>query len=69
MTRRTTRDNPHGLTARQLEILELVAQGLSGPGIAVRLQLSPKTVDHHVAAALTKLGVRTRADAVRKLGE
>ncbi|MHA6630614.1 ATP-binding protein [Pseudonocardia sichuanensis] len=63
--RAATRGNPHGLTTRQLEILRLVAEGLTGPQIAARLYLSPKTVDHHVGAALTVLGVHSRADAVR----
>ncbi|MHA6629872.1 ATP-binding protein [Pseudonocardia sichuanensis] len=63
--RAATRANPHGLTTRQLEILQLVAEGLTGPEIAARLHLSPKTVGHHVAATLATLGVHSRADAVR----
>ena len=69
--RPATRANPAGLTARQLEVLELVTQGLSNPQIARRLFLSPKTVEHHVAAILVKLGVRSRGDvasAARRLG-
>jgi DNA-binding CsgD family transcriptional regulator/tetratricopeptide (TPR) repeat protein len=69
--RPATRGNPAGLTARQLEVLALVAQGLSNPEIAQRLYLSPKTVEHHVAAMLDKLGVRSRRDvasAARRLG-
>jgi DNA-binding CsgD family transcriptional regulator/tetratricopeptide (TPR) repeat protein len=69
--RPATRANPAGLTARQLEVLELVVQGLSNPEIAQRLFLSPKTVEHHVAAMLDKLGVRSRRDAAsaaRRLG-
>ena len=48
---------------RQLEVLALVAQGLSNPRDRRRLFLSPKTVEHHVDAVLAKLGVRSRRDA------
>jgi DNA-binding CsgD family transcriptional regulator len=65
--RPTTRANPHGLTSRQVEILDLVAQGLTDAQVAARLQLSAKTVNHHVGAVLAKLGVHTRTEAVRKL--
>lgn len=66
-----TRANPAGLTARQVEVLELLAESLTYRGIADRLHLSVKTVDHHVAAIRTKLGVGSRAEAVetaRNLG-
>lgn len=62
-----TRANPYGLTARQLEVLELVRDGLTTPRIAARLHISPKTADHHVTAILTKMDVRSRAEAARKL--
>ena len=52
------------LTGRQLEILKLVAQGLSNPEIAKRLHLSEHTVKRHVANLLTKLSLTTRAAAV-----
>src|SRR5690349_4967039 len=58
-----TRANPAGLTGRQLEILRLVASGLSNAEIAQRLVVSPRTVDHHVSAILAKLGVPTRREA------
>jgi DNA-binding CsgD family transcriptional regulator len=61
--RETTRENPANLTARELEVLALVAEGLRNRDIADRLFLSPKTVEHHVAAILGKLGVRTRGEA------
>jgi DNA-binding CsgD family transcriptional regulator len=59
-----TRANPAGLTTRQLEVLELMGEGLTNPEIAERLYISAKTVEHHVSAIFTKLGVTTRAKAV-----
>jgi DNA-binding CsgD family transcriptional regulator/tetratricopeptide (TPR) repeat protein len=61
--RSATRANPAGLTARQLEVLSLVAEGLPNAEIAERLVLSTRTVDHHVSAILGKLGARTRGEA------
>jgi DNA-binding CsgD family transcriptional regulator len=61
--RRSTQENPSGLTTRELEVLRLLAQGLRNSEIASRLVLSERTVDHHVAAILRKLGVRTRGQA------
>ncbi len=52
-----------GLTERQLDILAYLVEGLTNAEIATRLNLSPKTVDHHVSAVLAKLDVRTRAEA------
>jgi DNA-binding CsgD family transcriptional regulator/tetratricopeptide (TPR) repeat protein len=61
--RPTTRANPRGLTTRELEVLRLVAHGLSNEQIAARLFLSRRTVHHHVAALLGKLGINRRGDA------
>jgi DNA-binding CsgD family transcriptional regulator/tetratricopeptide (TPR) repeat protein len=61
--RATTRDNPAGLTAREIEVLALVCEGLRNVDIAERLFLSEKTVGHHVSAILRKLGVRSRGQA------
>jgi DNA-binding NarL/FixJ family response regulator len=58
-----TSANPAGLTARELEVLELLAEGLPNAEIAERLVVSPRTVDHHVSAILRKLDVRTRGEA------
>ena len=60
-----TRENPAGLTERQLDVLALLAEGLSNPEIAERLVLSVRTVDHHVSAILAKLGVSSRREAAR----
>lgn len=58
-----TRENPAGLTGRQVEILRLLAAGLSNAEIAARLVVSVRTVDHHVSAVLQKLGVAGRREA------
>ena len=51
--RAATRTNPAGLTARQLEVLALLVDGLTNAEIAERLVISPRTAEHHVAAVLT----------------
>ncbi|MEM6891183.1 MAG: LuxR C-terminal-related transcriptional regulator [Pseudomonadota bacterium] len=64
--RTATRNNPAGLTRRQLDVLGCQPDGLSNATIAHHLYISPKTVDHHVSAILAKLGVPTRAEAATK---
>ena len=52
------------LTAREREVLALVAAGTSNKGIARELQVSPNTVKFHIAAILEKLDAASRAEAV-----
>lgn len=54
------------LTDRQRQCLTLASQGLTSNGIAVILDLSPRTVDEHLAEACRLLGVRTRIQAVAR---
>ena len=61
-----TRENPAGLTARELEVLALVAEGMRNAQIAQKLIVSEKTVNHHVSAVLRKLDVSTRGEASAK---
>jgi DNA-binding CsgD family transcriptional regulator len=61
--RAATRAHPAGLTPREQEVLELVAEGLSDEQIAGRLVLSVRTVHHHVSSLLAKLGVSSRKEA------
>ena len=63
--RSSTKANAAGLTAREQEILQLVADGQTNRDIAARLFLSEKTVGHHVSAILGKLGVPSRTQAAR----
>lgn len=62
--RASTQANPHGLTAREVEVLQLLCGGLRNAQIAERLSRSVRTVDHHLAAAFAKLGVATRTEAM-----
>jgi DNA-binding NarL/FixJ family response regulator len=62
--RPANRANPAGLTAREVEVLGLLAEGLSYAEVAERLILSEKTVGHHVSAVLRKLSEPTRSRAV-----
>ena len=61
---RATRDNPAGLTARQLEVLRLMIDGLANSDIAATLYVSKKTVENHISAIFIKLDVTTRPAAM-----
>ena len=66
--RASTLTNGGALTAREVDVLRLVAEGLRNAAIAERLFVSPRTVDHHVSAILRKLSVKTRGEAVAEAG-
>ena len=67
--RKSTRANPAGLTARPLEVLALLGEGLTNAEIAERLVVSTRTAEHHVAAVLDKLGAATRHEAAQRAAE
>jgi DNA-binding CsgD family transcriptional regulator len=58
--------DPAGLTAREVEVLRLVARGLTNRAVAARLAVSPRTVGAHLAAVYGKLGVATRTAAAHE---
>jgi DNA-binding CsgD family transcriptional regulator len=62
--RPATRANPANLTARELDVLAHLAEGMRNAEIAERLVVSRRTVDHHVSSILRKLDARTRGEAV-----
>ena len=62
-TRRRRDLRPGGLTEREIEVLRLVAGGCSNREVAKRLQISPRTADHHVQHIYAKIGVSSRAAA------
>ncbi len=62
--RASTRENPAGLTSREVQVLSLLVYGHTNTELARRLHISAKTVDHHVSSILEKLDVRSRTEAV-----
>jgi ATP/maltotriose-dependent transcriptional regulator MalT len=63
LARSASSDDVHGLTAREMQVLHLVAAGETNRAIASRLILSERTVDRHVSNIFAKLGVSSRAAA------
>jgi DNA-binding NarL/FixJ family response regulator len=59
----TTGGRPAGLSEREIEVLRLVAEGLSNREIAGRLFVSPRTAEHHVQHIYAKIGASSRASA------
>ncbi|MFG2276231.1 LuxR C-terminal-related transcriptional regulator [Streptomyces chartreusis] len=67
---RTAPDSPTTtLTAQQLLVARMAADGATNREIAVRLALSPRTIDHHLRGVFTRLGIRSRIELVRLLAE
>jgi two-component system, NarL family, nitrate/nitrite response regulator NarL len=67
--RRSPQDDeeiPEALTAREVQVLELLAEGLPNKAVARRLGISDQTVKFHVASLSSKLGAANRTDAVRR---
>jgi DNA-binding NarL/FixJ family response regulator len=56
-------DRPAGLTAREVDVLRLVARGLSSKQIATRLVITPKTARNHIEHIYAKIGTSNRASA------
>jgi DNA-binding NarL/FixJ family response regulator len=58
-------EHPSGLTSREVEVLGLVAEGLTNEEVAQRLYLSPRTIQRHLNSIYHKLGVGSRTAATR----
>ena len=56
-------DGPAGLTVREVEVLKLLALGLSNKQIAARLVIAPKTAGNHIEHIYSKIGATSRAGA------
>ncbi|MFF7644949.1 LuxR C-terminal-related transcriptional regulator [Streptomyces canus] len=57
------------LTAQQLLVARMVAEGATNREIAARLALSPRTIDHHLRGVFTRLGIRSRIELVRLIAQ
>jgi DNA-binding NarL/FixJ family response regulator len=62
-SRNATQPRLAGLTPREIEVLRLIASGLTAKEAARRLEISPKTADNHIQNLYSKIGVATRAGA------
>ena len=65
VTRKVRPTYPAGLTTREVEVLRLVAQGLTDTQVAEQLVISPRTVNWHLTAIYSKLQVTSRSAATR----
>ncbi|MDX2934871.1 helix-turn-helix transcriptional regulator [Streptomyces ipomoeae] len=66
---RDVADLANRLTAQQLMVARMAAEGATNREIAARLLLSPRTIDHHLRGVFARLGIRSRIELVRLLGE
>lgn len=64
--RKSTQSNPAFLTGRELDVLQLLKEGMQNKEIAVKLFISAKTVDNHISSILFKLDVNSRTKAVQE---
>jgi DNA-binding CsgD family transcriptional regulator len=62
--RPATRENTHGLTSREMDVLASLTKGLSNNAISKKLNVSTRTVEHHITSILQKMGVQSRTEAV-----
>jgi DNA-binding NarL/FixJ family response regulator len=61
------RNHPLGLSTKEAEVLDLLLNGSSNAAIAKKLNRSRRTIEHHVSAILSKLGVNNRTEAAHRL--
>jgi DNA-binding NarL/FixJ family response regulator len=64
--RKSTQMNTALLTIREIEVLQLLKEGMKNKEIAAQLFISAKTVDHHISSILFKLDVNSRGKAVKE---
>jgi DNA-binding NarL/FixJ family response regulator len=65
VAKKMLKTDPTGLTSREVEVLRLVAQGLTNEQVANQLIISPRTVDTHLTSIYGKIGVSSRSAATR----